>query len=150
MKTNQQKSFFLIVLHIFLAIGALGGGGALILDPTGELSQLPLSLLYGSPFSNYLLPGIILVLVLGVMPLLIALGLYRKSDWLLAEKLNIFHEKHWSWTFSLYIGFALIIWITVQVFIIQTLSMLHFIYILYGLVIQAVTLLPSVQEKYEK
>ena len=54
------------------------------------------------------------------MPLLIALGLYRKSDWLLAEKLNIFHEKHWSWTFSLYIGFALIIWITVQVFIIQT------------------------------
>lgn len=38
MKANQQKSFFLIALHIFLAIGALGGGGALILDPTGELS----------------------------------------------------------------------------------------------------------------
>ena len=40
MKTNQPKSFFLIVLHIFLAIGALGGGGALILDPTGETESI--------------------------------------------------------------------------------------------------------------
>ena len=62
METINQNSLFLIVLHIFLVAGALGGGGTLILDPNGELSHLPLSLLYGLLVSIYLLTVMILFL----------------------------------------------------------------------------------------
>src|SRR5699024_1012526 len=101
-------------------------------------------------FPSYLIPGLILIGILGILPVITALGLMKKWDWQWPESLNIYQDKHWSWTFSLYIGFALIIWITVQVFIIKTLAILHFIYIILGLIIQMITLLPTVQRKYMK
>ncbi|WP_160297263.1 hypothetical protein [Paenibacillus sp. IHBB 10380] len=40
--------------------------------------------------------------------------LKKRWNWVVAKKLNLYQDKHWSWTVSLYSGFALIIWITVQ------------------------------------
>lgn len=111
---------------------------------------MSVSLLAGSPFQSYLIPGLILFFVLGILPLITGFSLIRRWDFKIAERLNIYKDKHWSWTFSLYIGFALIIWIIVQVYIIKTLSILHFIFILLGVLIQIVTLLPAVQRKYIK
>lgn len=149
-KREREKSTLLIALHFFLAIGAIGGGIIFIIDPSGELAGMSLSLLEGSPFQSYLMPGLILFFVLGILPSITGFSLIKRWEFKLAERLNMYKEKHWSWTFSLYIGFALIIWITVQVYIIKTLSMLHFIFILLGVVIQIVTLLPKVQRKYIK
>jgi hypothetical protein len=42
-----------IALEIFLAIGALGGGAALLLGPCGEILALPMSVLDASPFADY-------------------------------------------------------------------------------------------------
>ncbi|MNJ67066.1 hypothetical protein D3C77_632050 [compost metagenome] len=111
---------------------------------------MPLSLIEDTVFNNYLIPGIMLFSVLGVIPLIIATGLIRRWDWRLAEKLNVFSEKYWAWTFSLYSGFALIIWITIQAYIIHTFSAVHLIYIILGLMIQIATLLPGAQKKYKK
>lgn len=147
---EQERSIQLIVLHIFLSIGAIGGGIIFMIDPSGEMAGMSLSLLEGSLFSSYLVPSLILVVVLGIVPFVTAIGLINQWDWKLAERFNVYKDKHWSWSFSLYIGFALIIWITIQVFIIKTLTILHFIYIFYGLIIQIVTLLPVVQRKYTK
>src|ERR1700682_2442994 len=58
-----------VVLEIFLGLGALFGGGALILGPDGHILGMPTSLLAGSPFPSYLLPGIILFTFIGVAPL---------------------------------------------------------------------------------
>jgi len=149
-KRKREKSILLIALHLFLAIGAIGGGIIFIIDPSGELAGMSLSLLEGSPFPSYLIPGLSLFFVLGILPSIVGFSLIKRWDFKLAERLNMYKEKHWSWTFSLYIGFALIIWITVQVYIIKTLSMLHFIFILLGVFIQIVTLLPRVQRKYIK
>lgn len=150
MNKRKKKSIMLIFLQIFLGVGAVISGFILIIDPSGEWMQLPLSLLGNSPFHNYLIPGLILFFVLGIMPLLVASALMKRWSWKFAERVNIFKDKHWSWTFSLYIGFALIIWITVQVFVIRELSILQFIYMMLGIIIQIVTLLPTVQEKYRK
>jgi hypothetical protein len=49
-----------ISLEILLAIGAIGGGIALMAGPDGEVLPLPISVLKGSPFRNYLAPGVIL------------------------------------------------------------------------------------------
>jgi len=56
-----------LVLEVLLSIGALGGGLVLMLAPRGEVMPLPLSALAGSPFDTYLVPGLILFGVLGVV-----------------------------------------------------------------------------------
>jgi hypothetical protein len=61
-----MKSQTIINIHIsllaFLGIGAIGGGGALIISPSGKLlGGIPLSLLKNSPFNDFLIPGIILL-----------------------------------------------------------------------------------------
>ena len=49
-----------IALQVLLGIGALRGGGVLIVAPRGEIMPLPLSALAGSRFDTYLGPGLIL------------------------------------------------------------------------------------------
>lgn len=147
---KKKNANFLVFLHSFLAIGALFGGLFLMIDSNGELSGLPLSLLEGSLFKSYLIPGLILFFMLGIIPAITAIALIKRWNFRFAESLNLFKDKHWSWTFSLYLGFILIIWIVIQVAIIKDLSILHFIYIILGLIIQIVTLLPKTQNKYIK
>ena len=127
----------LIFIHVLLGIGAVSGGLVLVIDPSGGLIKMPLTILKNSPFNNFLIPGIILLVMLGVVPLVVSYALITKWNWKAANRLNVFSEMHWSWAYSLYIGFALIIWITV-----------HVVYIFLGLAIQAVTVLPSVQKYY--
>lgn len=68
-----------VVLEIFLGIGALFGGGAFILGPDGHLLGMPTTLLSGSPFSSYLVPGIILFTFIGLAPLLAAAITVRRQ-----------------------------------------------------------------------
>jgi hypothetical protein len=67
-----------ISLEIFLSVGALGGGGALMLGPRGEIIPLPVSALEGSPFDTYLAPGLILFCALGLGPLVAAALAWRR------------------------------------------------------------------------
>src|SRR5688572_10806767 len=67
-----------LALDIFLSVGALAGGTALMLGSRGEIIPLPLALLNGSPFQTYFVPGLILFSVLGLGPLAAALLLWRR------------------------------------------------------------------------
>lgn len=151
MHSKQRKSFscyLLIVLHIFLGIGALFGGGTLILSPDGSILQMPLKMLQNSPFNNFLIPGLILFVGLGVVPIITAIFLISEKPLQVANKLSIYRATHWSWNSSLYIGFILIIWITIEMYMIQGVAFIHVFYIFLGLSIQLITLLPSVKEHY--
>lgn len=139
---------FLVFMHLILGIGAVFGGLVLIVDPSGGIIKMPITLLNNSPFDSFLIPGMILFVILGVLPLIISFALVTKWHWNAANRLNIFSKMHWSWTYSLYIGFALIIWITVELFSIKGIALIHVGYIFLGLIIQAVTMLPSVQKYY--
>ncbi|MEC0124520.1 hypothetical protein [Paenibacillus pabuli] len=148
-ESGLGRSWALIIMQALLAIGAIIGGGALIIDPSGNSVHMPGSLLEHSPFGSFLIPGIILLLVLGVMPMIIAISLLRRTHWKIGEKLNLYPNQYWGWTFSLYTGFALIIWIMVQVYWIQHVSVIHLVYFAWGVGIQIVTLLPGVQRRYQ-
>ncbi|MFD2882310.1 hypothetical protein ACFTAO_51165 [Paenibacillus rhizoplanae] len=50
--------------------------------------------------------------------------------------------------FSLYIGFGQIIWIMVQTFMWNRVSLIHVFYMSLGMLIQIVTLLPEVQRYF--
>jgi hypothetical protein len=88
MRSSQQPSAprplpgvarLAVVLEIFLGLGALFGGGALILGPDGHLLGMPTSLLAGSPFPSYLVPGIALFTFVGIAPLLAAAMTVRRQ-----------------------------------------------------------------------
>ncbi|RCX20508.1 hypothetical protein DFP94_103239 [Fontibacillus phaseoli] len=139
----------LILLQGVLGAGAVFGGGVLVIDPSGEMIGMPTDMMKVPIFPDFLIPGLILLIVLGIGPLAIMVSLLRRKEWALGEKLNLFRPMHWSWTFSLYTAFALIIWIMVQLYIIKETSVIHVIYMTLGLVIQIVTLLPSSRDYYE-
>jgi hypothetical protein len=93
-----------VVLEVFLGVGALGGGGALVLGSRGEIIPLPLSALNGSPFETYLVPGLILFCALGLGPLAAALLAWRRHP--LAP------------IATLVVGVALLIWMAVEIAIV--------------------------------
>ncbi|MEK5380527.1 hypothetical protein [Niallia sp. FSL W8-0635] len=151
MIAKQRKSiacYLLIFLHAFLGIGALFGGGLLIIYPDGSLLSMSTDILQTSPFDDFLIPGLILFVALGILPIITAIFLISEKSLKIAEKLSLYKETHWSWNSSLYIGFVLIIWITVEVYMIQGVALIHVFYIFLGIAIQYITLLPSVKEHY--
>jgi len=140
----------LIVLG-FLSIGAIGGGAVLIISPSGELMGLPVSSFKNMPFNSFLIPGIILFLVLGLVPLLLIIALLKKPESKLAEQFNVFKDMHWSWTYSIYIAITLICWIHIQLIFLQSgVFWLHTFYMFYAIVIIIIALLPQIRNLYKK
>ncbi|NQV38257.1 MAG: hypothetical protein HQ509_09675 [Candidatus Marinimicrobia bacterium] len=149
MKIKTTRNIFLILLG-FLGLGAIGGGGALIISPTGELIGMPLSMLEKSPFSSFFIPGVILFSVLGLIPLLLIIALLKKTESKLAEQINLFKDMHWSWTYSIYIAFTLISWIQIQMVFLHAVHWLHTFYMFFAIAIIIIALLPQVRTLYKK
>jgi magnesium-transporting ATPase (P-type) len=150
MKLNTAQKIHLYLLG-FLGIGAIGGGGALIISPSGKLlGGLPVSILKDSPFEDFLYPGIILFFVLGIFPCLVMYALKKRPENKLAQSLNFFNDMHWAWSFSIYIAFALIIWLQVEMFFIQAVNWLHNFYMILAIAILFVALLPQVRDFCKK
>ena len=141
MKSKATRNL-LIALLAFLGLGAMGGGAVLIVSPSGKLMGMPLSILNPSPFSDFLIPGIILFLVLGIIPLLLIVALLKKPTSKLAEYFNYYADIHWAWTYTIYIAFILIFWIQIEMVLLNAVSWLHTFYMFLAVVIIFVALLP--------
>ncbi len=147
---KNVRNLYLMLLG-FLAVGAIGGGIALIISPSGNLIGIPLSEFKNMPFHSYLIPGIILFSVLGIIPLLLIIALLKKPQSKLAEHFNLFQDMHWAWTFSIYIAFALIGWIHFELIFLQgVVHWLQTFYIFYAIVIIIIALLPQIRFLYAK
>ena len=114
-----------VVLEIFLGLGALFGGGAFILGPDGHILGMPTSLLAGSPFTSYLLPGIILFTFVGIAPLLAAAITIRRQA--LAP------------VAAVAVGLTLIGWVSVEMVVLAGLGSLAWtLYLVLGTCIAAI------------
>ncbi len=89
----------LLILTAVQAIGAIGGGIGLVRDPIDNIG-LSITLLEGTPFKDYLIPGLILLIAVGLFALFVLAGLLRR----------------WkpAWWLSIASGGALVIWIIVE------------------------------------
>ncbi len=104
---RYKKTFSIYLLIIFIAlegISGLLGGLSLVIDPSGNMIGLPINWLEGSMFTDYLIPGIILLTVLGIYPLITIPGLVNGT------KRSLINSR--------LIGYALVIWIAVEIFIV--------------------------------
>lgn len=150
MKPTTLRNLFIFLL-LFLGLGAIGGGALLIISPSGKLlGGLPLSILDHSPLNDFLIPGVILFFVLGLSPCLLAGALIKKPANRFAEHFNLFKDMYWGWSYSIYIAFALIIWIQVETIFVQSVGWLQTFYMLYAIPIIFVALLPQIRTLYKK
>jgi hypothetical protein len=106
------------VLQAFIGLGAVGGGFALVKDPSGGALGIPLDWLVGSPFSDYLIPGIFLLTVNGIGSLMGAVLSFTRRQ--VAKEVAIA------------LGIILVAWIVIQIFIIRSFHWLHLLYFLLG------------------
>ena len=125
------------IIQIFVSLGALSAGVLMILFPSGKQLQIPLEILDGSPFNNFLVPGIILFLVNGVGQLAAGLMSFRR------------HPLS-GYTGAVF-GIGLMIWIFVQVSMIGGGHILQYIYFFLGTIETALAFLihDQVHQKIE-
>ena len=140
--------WMLIILQFLLGLGAAISGGLLILAPDGHLMQMPLAMLSNTPFSAFLLPGILLFTFVGIYPLAVAYSLFAGPGWSWPDLVNPFKTMDWVWAASLAAGVIVIIWICVQMIMLGTVHFLHVLYLGWGGVILLLTLYPSVRRSY--
>ena len=140
----------LIAAIAILAITGIYGGVALILDKSGANLKLSTNLLESTIFNSYLVPGIILLILLGFFPTITAFGLITRKKSRVANKINIYKKRHWAWTYSLYCGIMLVLWIDIQVMMIGGGYILQSIYAILGVLIIVLALMPSVMKYYKK
>jgi len=148
MKHSSLYKNLLIALLGFLSLGAFYGGLALIIRPDGSLFKMPVEMLAGSPFRNFLIPGIILLLTFGLFPLLVIYCLIKKPESRFLNSLNLLYDYHFAWTYSVYIGVGQVIWINVQTLILNEVDPLHTIFSSLGLLIICIALLPQLRRHY--
>ena len=110
-----------IVFLVLLGLGALAGGIALVIRPDGGVMGFDPSILAGSPFPDFLVPGLILGGWFGIGSLVAAAaGLGR---------------ARWAPFLAFAIGCGQMIWIVIQLAIIREVSFLHPTMFAVGLVI---------------
>jgi len=120
----------------------------LALKPDGSMLGMQANWLNHSPFRTYLIPGIMLAFFLGVLPSITFIGLIKKYNWRLAEFFNIYRNRHWSWSFSIYIGLIAVFWITIQLLLTQY-FWIQPVIIFIGLFIIIFTLTPVIMNHFE-
>jgi hypothetical protein len=148
MKVKSSRNILLILLAV-LGSGSIFGGGVLIISPSGKLFGMPLSMLDKSPFNNFLVPGIILFSVLGIVPIGVMIALIKKPSCKFAELFNFYKDMYWGWTYCIYIAFALIFWIQAEMTFLHAVHWSHSLYMFLGVAIIFVSLLPQVRILYK-
>ena len=119
LKDSKRLVNVLGFLQLFIGLGAVGGGLGLVLDPGGANLGMPLEMLNHSPFSDFLIPGIVLLVVNGS-------GSIAGS--LLSFRLNPFAAE-----IALALGTFLVAWIIIQVYWIHSFHWLHALYLILGI-----------------
>lgn len=147
-RKSKLPIVILCMLLFILAFSSVIGALLMIIRPDGSLLELRQEWLTLTPFSSYMIPGILLFFCCGLFPMLALIGLIFKPKWKYAGTLNIYPDIHWAWTYSLYSGIIIIMWIAGQLLLFPHLW-LQPVLILMGIAIIIFSMLPSVIMRYK-
>jgi hypothetical protein len=139
--------WLLIFLLVFLSFGGFYGGISMLVDPSGSALEME-EVLPLLPVSDYILPGLFLVIVMGIIPLILAYGLIWKPDWGGIQRISAWSGYYWAWTGALVLASLLILWLAVQGFLIGFAWAIQYITLANGLLIIFAALLPGLRAYY--
>jgi hypothetical protein len=145
-RTSRPKALWaLVVLLGLLAAGGTEGGLSFVVDPTGASLGAKLSWLEHTPVSDFLLPGLFLLVVYGVGGLVLMAGLIRRSSPGPLHRVDQALGHHWAWAGAIALGMLLVIWIAYELAVIPETTFLQPALIVIGLFIAGLPLLPSLR-----
>jgi hypothetical protein len=139
----------LLFLLVFLGLGGLYGGIAMLIDPTGGLLQLT-EVLPLLPVSDYLLPGLFLLVVMGLAPLFLTYALLARPSWTWAQTRSRRSGHYWAWTGTLALGVIVLVWLAVQGLLIGFEWTIQYITAIDGFLIVLLALVPGVRKFYAR
>jgi hypothetical protein len=137
------ETYFLIALLAILSLAGIYGGASLMIDPSGDQLNLTFEGYFYYPFKSFFTPGLIVILIFGILPLLLIIPLIKKPAIGWANAFNIYPRRHWSWTYTLFIGLFLIVWVNLQIWMIGYQSLFQLLQSFLGLSIIFFCLLPE-------
>ena len=106
------------LLELLVGLSACFGGIQLVRDPSGGLLQLPAQrYLLGTPFRDFFVPGVVLLLALGLFPLAVGLAAVLRQGWVRYGHLAV--------------GAVVTGWMLVQLYL------LSYVFVLQGVVLAA-------------
>ena len=126
MEHRSKTTRVLTAIQLLVAVSAFGGGIALVAAPDGSNLQFDKELLDGSPFNDFLVPGLILMLAVGGSSLIAAFMVWTGQD--RAVEVNFAA------------GAIVFGWITIEAIIIGEVSFLHWLYWTLGAVTMVMAL----------
>lgn len=107
----------LVIMFAFLSLSGLFGIVFLI-DPSGELVEMPISHLDKLPIDTFILPGLFLLIVYGIGAAIIMIGLIR--------------QRSWAPVAGLLLGLVLIGWVIGQIILWGEPAFLQYLYLTAG------------------
>jgi hypothetical protein len=126
----------LIWLLILLGLGGVGGGIPMLLDPSGAAMGLPPGLLDDLSIDSFLLPGLFLIVVMGLVPVTLAYGLWKRA--------------RWAWLGSLAQGFVLVLWICFQFILWGRPIAIQCLYLVWGLALLVLGWLQGTRREFTR
>ncbi len=108
----------IVFILLFTALNAMVAGALFVLDPSGGTMGMEVSYLDSSPFRTYLIPGMVLFFVNGVMNIVAAIATLR--DYCKDSRFVVLQ------------GVLLVGWILAQVWMVRDINLLHVIMFVVG------------------
>ena len=137
----------LILVLIFLAMGGFSGGIPMLSDPAnGGYLQFG-EMLPELPVSNFILPGLFLLVVMGIFPLLLAYALIAHPAWSWMDRLFQWSKHYWAWTGTLILVGIIAIWLVYEGWLIGWFPITVITAVL-GLLLLLFSMLPSMRKFY--
>lgn len=138
--------WLLVFVLLFLALNGLGGGIVMLVDPTGNMLGVT-DVLPQLPVPNFILPGLFLLIVMGLVPILLSYALIARPEWTWVDSLFQWSQHYWAWTATLGLVVILALWLIVEGLLIGMFGITYATAVL-GLFLLLFTLWPRVRRFY--
>lgn len=117
---RKKRSIILGIIQLFIAIGAIPAGILMILEPDGASIGMSTEILASAPFNTFLIPGLVLFFVLGLLNLIAAFLSFKKNKY--------------AGILAFLLGIMLLIWLFVQIYFIGFTFFLQLVFFVVGIV----------------
>lgn len=119
---NQKKHTWPVIalgiIQLVAGFSGVIGGRELIADPSGSGLDMPVHWLADTPFSDYLIPGIVLFVLVGLASLI-------------GATITFYKQRH-AGLIAVGLGAVLMVWIIVQILMVGYRSYLQPLYFSFG------------------
>jgi hypothetical protein len=133
---------------LFISLMGLGGGLLMLQDPNGSPMGLSPALLANTPFNDYTLPGIWLLVVFGIGGFFVLYCLWQLPHVPFLTTLTRWTHEHWAWDLTVLFGVVLLVWLLVQVVMIQMVTPPQLILFVMALALIVLPLLTPMRRFY--